>query len=319
MDGKSDYYKYYKQFSQEGSKIGKLMLVQQSVFQIGSVVLLFIFLVVIGIFAGIKGGSFDTEAFKTAARDPQNTQICTYLGSAAMQIIASIIFIIFARENKDIMKNAPIEGGHLSLWLMVKGWFYITAMGIVLTSITYFLGLLVGAHPGDHLLLNSDHKILLFILTSIFPGIVEELLYRGILFRYLRRHGFFYAALVSSVIFGLLHLNFSQAFFAGTMGFVLCYVYDRSGHLWPCMILHALHNGSVILLTLIDNQDVLIVPVLYLGVNCLAALISIFFVSLKPKIVTDKTAIKKTLTATPLMILIIGILIFCTIRVIFRF
>lgn len=49
---------------------------------------------------------------------------------------------------------------------------------------------------------------------------MEKLLYRGVLCRYLRGHGVRFAAIGSSVIFGLVHMNFLQLIFAAFLGVV---------------------------------------------------------------------------------------------------
>ncbi|MBP5262115.1 MAG: CPBP family intramembrane metalloprotease [Clostridiales bacterium] len=310
-----DPYDYYKEFSSEGSKVGKLMLLHQGIFQFGTVAVVFILLLIAGLFAGLRTGSYSASAFK----DADVSQLCTYLGSAIMQLIAGICFIVFYVKNKERIRSAPLAGGRLSLWLLIRCWFYITASCLVIIGGKLFLQAALRMQIGDTMLRDTKYPVAVFILGSVFPAIAEELAFRGVLFRYLRKHGFFYAALITSIIFGLCHMNLIQTVFTTVLGLVLCYVYERSGHIWTCMLLHFVHNATVLLFTLIEDQTMLLLPLCLLGFNCFVVLILLFIFRFKPSIKADRIAIKKTLTAIPMMVLICVIVFFCILKVLFRF
>lgn len=77
------------------------------------------------------------------------------------------------------------------------------------------------------------------VATAIAPW-VEELLFRGLLFRMLRvRWGGAVAIVVSSGLFSVGHSVFVGPFF---MGVVLCLVYTSTNSLWPCIIIHTANN-----------------------------------------------------------------------------
>lgn len=73
----------------------------------------------------------------------------------------------------------------------------------------------------------------------------EEIMFRwGIIGHMLRRNSSVPTAiLVSAVLFGLMHMNPAQVFFAAAMGIMLGILYWRSGNIiWP-IILHVLNNS----------------------------------------------------------------------------
>ena len=73
----------------------------------------------------------------------------------------------------------------------------------------------------------------------------EEIMFRwGIMGHMLRRNSSVPTAiLVSAVLFGLMHMNPAQVFFAAAMGIMLGILYWRSGNIiWP-IILHILNNS----------------------------------------------------------------------------
>ncbi len=80
--------------------------------------------------------------------------------------------------------------------------------------------------------------------AGIVAPFAEELVFRGVLYRVLRNFWpVLPAAVVSSVLFGLMH-GFVEVF-PGTMllGFVMALAYERSGTLWVPFVIHAVYNS----------------------------------------------------------------------------
>lgn len=88
-------------------------------------------------------------------------------------------------------------------------------------------------------------KILHLVLLSWFAGpFFEELVFRGLLYRaFERQRGWLYAAIVTSVLFGLVHPDRMIA--TGLGGLVLACVLRRTGSLRACVLLHCLFNVLV--------------------------------------------------------------------------
>lgn len=86
-------------------------------------------------------------------------------------------------------------------------------------------------------------------------GFVEELLFRGMLFRVLEKDNHTMAVIVSSVTFGLGHIlnmfngmqsdwmaGICQIVGAMAIGFLFVVIFDRGGSLWPCILAHSAIN-----------------------------------------------------------------------------
>ncbi len=83
----------------------------------------------------------------------------------------------------------------------------------------------------------------LFVVAVLAP-LIEEILFRGLLFPLLRRWmRFIFAALISGLCFALLHqiVPLIPAFLI--MGIVLAAAREYSGSLWPPLIIHGLFNA----------------------------------------------------------------------------
>jgi membrane protease YdiL (CAAX protease family) len=86
----------------------------------------------------------------------------------------------------------------------------------------------------------------LFAVSLLVP-LAEELAFRGLLYGWLRaRLGRSTAIALSAVIFGLFHgqPDFLPAHIA--LGALLAYIYERSGSLWPAVVLHGVFNGAML-------------------------------------------------------------------------
>lgn len=87
---------------------------------------------------------------------------------------------------------------------------------------------------------------LLVALGSVLVPVGEELIFRGVVYSWLRRWGAVLAVSASSLLFGLLH-GPHPVFLAhaALMGVLLALLYEGSGSLWPGVLAHGLHNGLV--------------------------------------------------------------------------
>lgn len=92
------------------------------------------------------------------------------------------------------------------------------------------------------------------LVSAVAAPICEEIFFRGMIFRYLRRRWpLWLAALVSATIFGAAHLSPATSPLIvpvlAFIGLVLALVYERTGSLTNSMMLHALNNGVLTTLT----------------------------------------------------------------------
>ena len=84
------------------------------------------------------------------------------------------------------------------------------------------------------------------LMIVLLAPVAEELFFRGFVFAGLR------SALVSVAgrdhvgpFFGLVHAptGITTVVPLATLGLALCWLYDRTGSLWPCVIAHMINNG----------------------------------------------------------------------------
>ena len=88
------------------------------------------------------------------------------------------------------------------------------------------------------------------LVTVIIAPIIEEVLFRGILFKkLLEKHSLVFSVVIGGLIFAVMHLNPIQAIAVLPMGMYLCVMYRQLGSIIPGIFLHASWNLLVVFIT----------------------------------------------------------------------
>lgn len=93
------------------------------------------------------------------------------------------------------------------------------------------------------------------ILIAILPAIGEEFLHRGFLINGLSRLGVKKTIIYSSLLFGLMHMNVGQFFYASIIGAVLAAVAIFSRSIIPAIIVHFMNNAISVYLNFASTKN----------------------------------------------------------------
>ncbi len=100
-----------------------------------------------------------------------------------------------------------------------------------------------------------------FLMMAIIAPLCEELFWRGGVFRVLKRFGFIPAALISSLLFALMHKGVGGIIYAMFSGIILSYLTFSTGSTISAIILHIVNNTVALLLTSDQMITLIIIPV----------------------------------------------------------
>lgn len=148
----------------------------------------------------------------------------------------------------------------------------------------YFIPLLIIAAVNLTNGLNINHTpiaIVFYMLTMVNIGFIEEMLFRGFLFRMMEKDNLKNAMIVSSITFGMGHIvnllngremasTLFQVCYAIILGYMLVIIFYRSKSIIPCVVFHALINALSVfnvekeLSYLRASVFVVIIPLLYI-------------------------------------------------------
>lgn len=102
----------------------------------------------------------------------------------------------------------------------------------------------------------SSGIVLLLLTTCICAPLVEELLFRGLVFKRLR--GIMSATpamIISSLLFGIIHGNIVQFIYATLVGFVCAYVYEKFKTISAPILVHASANIFSVFVTFLSEAS----------------------------------------------------------------
>jgi len=129
----------------------------------------------------------------------------------------------------------------------------LTVLAMVVVAMFTPIGEVPGNNPLPSVgMVNLEWGILAFAIGIVAP-IVEEIIYRGLIYPLLRqRYGVKVGIVFSSLLFGLMHGFSFVGLFAMLAGVGFAVLYERTGSLAPCIIAHSVGNLASILLSLIN-------------------------------------------------------------------
>ena len=105
---------------------------------------------------------------------------------------------------------------------------------------------------GETVAAMAPYEIVLnFIVISVVPAFCEEFLFRGAILSNCRPFGRTNAVIISAVLFALMHQNAGQLLYTFAAGIVLGLIYEYTGSIWNCTILHLLNNFVSVVQTVI--------------------------------------------------------------------
>lgn len=153
----------------------------------------------------------------------------------------SALLLLFLKKNRLLKAYGlclPKASPHSMLY-------YIPVLLMLSTNLWY--GVTVNYKPLE---------LVLYILSMLCVGLLEELIFRGLLFNAMRKNSLKAAVIVSSVTFGIGHVinlvngsgaellpNLLQVLYATTAGFMFVMIYYRSKSLLICIGAHGLFNA----------------------------------------------------------------------------
>ncbi len=142
----------------------------------------------------------------------------------------------------------------------------VAAAAAALLPTSVLAGLSARIHPMDvsWLEFTLDHLpssglgIAVAAVTAVLVApLAEELLFRGLIYRLARRAwGVWPAAVVSSLVFGLIHGEPWFLFGLIGLGLVLAYLYETTGSLLAPVLAHALHNAVSLSVMIRDPEQI---------------------------------------------------------------
>lgn len=174
----------------------------------------------------------------------------SYLLSQAIVLLPALIYVAIHKIN--IIACMPyrrlrISDGLLSLLI-----------GYTLIPLMLFINSVSGLFSTNYVQGSVQELVaypfwLQLLIIAVLPACVEEFVFRGLIYHSYRKNGILGAAVLSGLVFGLMHLNINQLSYAAVMGIIFALLVEATGSMYSSMLAHfAANSYSVILMQLVS-------------------------------------------------------------------
>ena len=227
------------------STIGKLGLVAG-----GSLLAVFVMQIVVSTVIGVL-----LQVFGVNTDDTTLLLVVNSIGQAFYMLLPfAIIGLLNKPERKGLVS---VFGAPKSGMLCIIGVFaglMVTQLGNFATSyfsvVLEMAGVSFGSGTEDIVFQTDFISTLISILTTAaMPALFEEFAFRGVLMQPLRKYGDWFAIIMSSFCFAVVHGNMVQIPFAFIAGISMGYFCIKTKSIWTSVAIHFLNNLLSVLFT----------------------------------------------------------------------
>lgn len=141
-------------------------------------------------------------------------------------------------------KSINVATVFISLGLGACMFFVNIAVSSVFNGLISFLGYQTPVSFGEVVEVKATfgNFMLDVLLVAVLPAICEEFLHRGLVLQGTKHSGFTKSIIISSVLFGLMHLNISQVSYAIVLGLIMGFASVVAKSIWVPIIMHFTNN-----------------------------------------------------------------------------
>ncbi|MBS8267063.1 CPBP family intramembrane metalloprotease [Mesobacillus boroniphilus] len=168
-----------------------------------------------------------------------------------------IVLLLLRKERRtDADLRGASSPASSAAWAFAGVFLALFAQSIA-ASIENMLGIEMGSENTQEIIKLIERFPVVILVSSIIGPILEEIVFRKIIFGSLhKKMNFFFAALISSVIFALAHMEPEHVILYSAMGFTFAFLYVKTKRIIVPIIAHVTMNTMVVLLQSVFREDI---------------------------------------------------------------
>ncbi|MEC1525813.1 type II CAAX endopeptidase family protein [Neobacillus niacini] len=173
--------------------------------------------------------------------------------------LALIIILFILRKE---MKKARLDErrgtsfGFSAVWAVAGVFLALFAQSLA-ANIERLIGVEMGSENTQQILTIIESFPLAILVSSVIGPILEEIVFRKIIFGSLhKRLNFFFSALISSVIFALAHMEPEHILLYSAMGFTFAFLYVKTKHILVPIFAHVAMNTLVVVIQSVYKDEI---------------------------------------------------------------
>jgi sodium transport system permease protein len=165
-----------------------------------------------------------------------------------------VVLRIIKADYKQVLRLNPTKAVNFLIvpFIAVSGAIIVTMIGQLINMIYPF--------PSEYLkqlesiMKMPDLKLWqVYAIIAILPGICEELMFRGFIFRFFENQGKWMAILISAILFAVFHLDPYRFIPVLLLGILLAWIMVKADSIYVSMFSHALNNALALTFVQFDK------------------------------------------------------------------
>ena len=165
------------------------------------------------------------------------------------------VVVLLVMDRFEVMRGTRMKIINIKviLWTLL--------LALILIPIMTFLNLVSQLMVPNHVVVQIERYAMLtgasvwdkplwlnLLFMALLPAVVEEFLFRGVLFQGFRNCGLLKTAVMTSLMFALAHGNLNQFLYAFAIGMFFAYLVEASGSVYASMIVHMILNTVTVVI-----------------------------------------------------------------------
>jgi hypothetical protein len=160
----------------------------------------------------------------------------------------TLLITLYYLKDEITLRNRNFRSIPLVLGWSVYGVLLALIAQRIAIMIETLLGVDVGSENTENILDLINVAPIMMFVPSIIGPILEEIIFRKIIFGFLyKKTNFFLAALISSIIFSAAHMEFEHLLLYSAIGFTFSYLYVKTDRIIIPILAHILMNTYVVM------------------------------------------------------------------------
>ncbi|MEH6992796.1 type II CAAX endopeptidase family protein [Neobacillus drentensis] len=167
-----------------------------------------------------------------------------------------ILFLLRAEMKKPAVNERSSSFSYSAVWAVIGVFLALFAQSLA-ANIERLIGVEMGSENTQQILTIIESFPLAILVSSVIGPILEEIVFRKIIFGTLhKRFNFFLSALISSVIFALAHMEPHHILLYSAMGFTFAFLYVKTKQILVPIFAHVAMNTLVVVMQSVYKDEI---------------------------------------------------------------
>lgn len=192
-------------------------------------------------------------------KSPQEVQMYALNYWLMISFVLALLITLFLlrKEMAGSLRNRNAANLPMSISWAIGGIFLALFAQWAASIVEQMLGIKMGSDNTRSIMRMIDSFPAVMIISSIIGPILEEIVFRKIIFGSLhKRFNFFVAALISSLIFAAAHMEFEHILIYSAIGFTFAFLYVRTNRIIVPIVAHVTMNTLVVLMQSVYSEEI---------------------------------------------------------------